>query len=68
MRRIDDSGSWAGKMKGQFDSGTKNISEDSLYGAGMAKNYPDTAEAIKKNQGTNIKRVMKNSIKNENRN
>lgn len=51
-RRIDDHGSWIGQgSKGKvFPDGAKTKEEHSAEGAGGITDYPDTTEAIHRDQ------------------
>lgn len=66
-RRIDDHSSWMGsKSKGSvFPEGVKVKDESSAggYGSEMMKEYPDTTEALKRDQEMAISKMKAHPMK-----
>lgn len=58
-RKIDDHSFWAGgKSKGSvFPEGVHHKMESSATGAGKISDYPDTTEAIKRDQEHGVSKI-----------
>lgn len=58
-RRIDDHSSWVGKGSdgSVFPMGCKMKRESSAEGAGSVTDYPDTTEAIRKDQEASERKI-----------
>lgn len=69
-RKIEDHAFWAGaKSKGSvFPEGAKVKNEAATNGAGAETNYPDTAEAIHKDQGMGVSKIKGRPLKDGYRN
>lgn len=69
-QRIDDHGFWAGsKAKGSvFPEGAKVKEERSMEGTGHMSDYPDTLEAVNRNQEESKRKVHGHSQKPGHRN
>jgi hypothetical protein len=64
-RRIDDHSFWAGSRSKEsvLPMQAKMKQESSAEGAGHLGDYPDTTEAIKKDQGMQDKKMRSQSMK-----
>lgn len=64
-QKIDDHSSWVGKGSGGvvFPSGAKHKAQSSQEGAGGVMEYPDSAEAIKRDQGAGVAKMQSHKIK-----